>query len=79
MAKSVDEITRIMSGLHSLISLVEGTKNQFMDFRECCDYLKLRPSTLYKLTRRGKIKSYKPNHGRLYYIKSEVDSYVRGC
>lgn len=51
-------------------------KKEILSFQEALQYLDLSESSLYKLTSDKKITFYKPNGGKLYFKKENLDSWM---
>ena len=49
---------------------------EILSFREAIAYLDLSESFLYKLTSTRKIKFFKPNNGRIYFKKVDLDKWM---
>lgn len=47
-----------------------------LSFKEAAQYLDLSESSLYKLTSDSKITFHKPNGGKLYFKKSDLDKWM---
>lgn len=47
-----------------------------LSFQEAIQYLDLSESSLYKLTSDSKITFHKPNGGKLYFRKSDLDNWM---
>jgi len=65
----------ILEKLTSIENLLKG-KDRPLTFEEAADYLDLSKSYLYKLTSSNKIPHYKPLGKRLFFDKSELDSWL---
>jgi excisionase family DNA binding protein len=51
-------------------------EQQIFNSRQAADYLFLSLAQLYKLTSSGKIRSSRPNSGRIYIYKKDLDDYI---
>lgn len=49
---------------------------EILSFKEASKYLDLSESSLYKLTSDSKITFYKPNGGKLYFRKTDLDNWM---
>ena len=49
---------------------------QILSFKEACDYLDVSKSLLYKLTSSKAIDFTKPNGGKLYFKREDLDSWM---
>ncbi|QIG90658.1 helix-turn-helix domain-containing protein [Chryseobacterium sp. POL2] len=47
-----------------------------LSFQEAIQYLDLSESSLYKLTSDSKITFFKPNGGKLYFKKTDLDNWM---
>ena len=47
-----------------------------LSFKEASQYLDLSESSLYKLTSNSRITFHKPNGGKLYFKKSDLDQWM---
>ena len=66
----------ILEKLANIETLLKGQTDRPLTFVEAADYLGLSKSYLYKLTCSNKIPHYKPQGKRLYFAKSELDSWL---
>jgi len=48
-----------------------------LSLKETAAYLGLKPKYCYKLVFLGKIAYYKPTGGKLYFLKEDLDAYIR--
>lgn len=48
-----------------------------LSFEEATQYLGFKRAYLYKLVHWGKITYYKPTGGRLYFLKEDLDAFIR--
>lgn len=58
------------------ITLPNFVGKDILSFQEAIQYLDLSESTLYKLTSDSKITFFKPNGGKLYFKKSDLDNWM---
>lgn len=49
-----------------------------LSFKEACQYLDVSSSWLYKQTSNKAIPFVKPNGGKLYFLKSDLENWVLG-
>jgi excisionase family DNA binding protein len=49
-----------------------------LDFNQAVGYLQISKSLLYKLTSKRTIKFFKPNGGKIYFLKSDLDAWILG-
>ena len=66
----------ILEKLTNIENLLKGRDGRPLTFEEAADYLGLSKSYLYKLTCSNKIPHYKPQGKRLYFAKSELDTWL---
>lgn len=52
-----------------------GTK-EVLTFKEACIYTGMKKSYMYKLTSSGKIPHSKPQGGKLYFSRSELEKWL---
>ncbi len=43
---------------------------------EACEYLRISKSSLYKMTSKRKIPFTKPNGGKMYFLKEDLDNWM---
>ena len=72
----MDEILKRLQDLHNLVENQGINAKEVLNMHEACKYLELSLSHLYKLTSAGLIPFYKPNGKKLYFKKSELDSWL---
>ena len=49
----------------------------YLSLEDAAQYLGLTTSYTYKLVHRGKLAYYKPNHGKLYFTKEDLDTFIQ--
>jgi len=49
---------------------------EILSFQEAIQYLDISSASLYKMTSESKITFYKPNGGKLYFKKVDLDSWM---
>lgn len=69
------DLQRIYQRLDRIESLLLSQKT-VLSFDEAAEYTGLSKSHLYKLTSTGGVPCYKPTGKRLYFSKSELDSWL---
>ncbi len=52
--------------------------NQFLNVHEAAAFLRLAPGTLYNKCSAGKLRYYKPTHGRVLFKKSDLLEMIEG-
>jgi excisionase family DNA binding protein len=72
----MDEIIERLENLQRLIKSQGIYSKEVLNFNEACLYLELSQSHLYKLTSAGSIPHYKPNGKKLYFKRSELESWL---
>lgn len=72
----MDEIIERLDNLQRLIESQGIYTKEVLNFNEACQYLELSQSHLYKLTSAGSIPHYKPNGKKLYFKRSELESWL---
>lgn len=73
---NMDEILKRLEDLHKLIESQGINSKEVLNMNEACKYLELSISHLYKMTSAGMIPFYKPNGKKLYFKKSELDTWL---
>ena len=66
----------ILDKLTTIENLLKGQTEKPLTFDEAARYLDISKSHLYKLTSRNKIPHYKPQGKRLYFSKSELNTWL---
>jgi len=56
--------------------LLESFSKEILSLKEATAYLDVSESLLYKLTSTRKIKFYKPNKGRVYFKRVDLDQWM---
>jgi len=51
-------------------------KTNAFNVLEAAQYLRLSKNYLYRLCYLGLVKCYKPSHGKLYFLKKDLDAYI---
>jgi len=72
----MDEIIVRLENLQRLIVSQGIYTKEVLNFNETCQFLELSQSHLYKLTSAGTIPYYKPNGKKLYFKKSELETWL---
>jgi excisionase family DNA binding protein len=72
----MDQILNRLEDLYKLIESQGINNKEVLNMNEACKYLELSISHLYKLTSGGMIPFYKPSGKKLYFKKSELDSWL---
>lgn len=74
-SKIIERLNRI----EAAISSQDTAGEKPLSFEEAADYLDLSKSWLYKLTARDAIPHYKPFGKKIYFLKTELDNFIRGA
>ena len=53
-----------------------NSNKEILNFNDACKYLDLSKSYMYKLTHLRKIPHFKPNFKKLYFKKTDLESYL---
>ena len=69
-------LENIFEKLTNIENFLKGQTEKPLTLDEAANYLDLSKSYLYKLTCSNKIPHYKPQGKRLYFAKSELDSWL---
>jgi len=51
-------------------------EKEILSFKEALAYLDISPSSLYKLTSQRAIRYFKPNGGKVYFKKTDLDGWM---
>jgi excisionase family DNA binding protein len=71
-----EQILKEVLELKKLISEQNMLQKDVLNFTETAIYLEVSHSHLYKLTSNGIIPCYKPNGKKLYFKRSELDTWL---
>ena len=71
------EETLILQKLNNIENILKLNSDIVFNFNQACEYLDLSPSYLYKLTSTYQIPCYKPKGKRLYFIKAELNAWIK--
>ena len=66
----------ISNQLEEIKSLLTEQSEKPLPFKEAAEYLGVSKSYLYKLTSFNKISFYKPNGKKIYFSKSDLDTWI---
>ena len=55
---------------------IDSEATQILPFAKAAEYLGLSRSTLYGMTSRGEITFFKPNGKKIFFNKSDLDTYL---
>lgn len=78
----MDEVLKRLETLEKLIVSQSVNSKEVLNLQETCQFLELSPSHLYKLTSTSAIPYYKPNGKKLYFKRTELESWLlrnRSC
>ncbi|MDJ1483122.1 helix-turn-helix domain-containing protein [Cytophagaceae bacterium YF14B1] len=56
---------------------IEAHPNDFLTAKRAAEYLGFAPSTIRKMTSNKELPYYKPRGGRVLFLKSELDDWIR--
>jgi excisionase family DNA binding protein len=71
-----EQILKEVLELKKLISEQNMLRKEVLNFNEAAVYCEVSHSHLYKLTSQGVIPCYKPNGKKLYFRRTELDSWL---
>ena len=66
----------ILAKLTVIENLLKGQTEKPLTFNEASEYLDVSKSHLYKLTSANRIPHYKPQGKRVYFTKSDLDTWL---
>ena len=66
----------ILDRLARIESKLEAQNDEYMNLEETANYLDLSPAYLYKLTSRNQIPVYKPSGKKLFFKRSELNTWI---
>lgn len=69
-------MSKIMAKLDSIEKMILIGSKEVLNIEECALFTGLAKSTLYDMTSKRQIPHYKPRDGRLYFKKSEIESWL---
>ncbi len=72
----MDEILKRLDNIEKLIGSINLIRKDVLNFNEACEYLEISHSHLYKLTSSDTIPHYKPNGKKIYFNRTEVDTWL---
>lgn len=72
----MDEIFLKLETLQQMIESQGLLSKEVLNFNDACSYLELSSSHLYKLTSNGMVPFYKPNGKKIYFRRTELDSWL---
>lgn len=72
----MDEVLLRLDKIERLLESQNLVHKAVLNFNETCDYLELSQSHLYKLTSTGAIPHYKPNGKKIYFNRTELDTWL---
>ena len=73
---SNDEIVKRIEGIEKMLSEQTLLKKEVLVSKEAAVYLGLSLGYLYKLTAKNKIPVYKPNDGKLYFRRMDLNHWM---
>lgn len=69
-------ILKRLDQLEELITSQSISQKGVLNFKEACEFLDLKPSTLYHFTSQRKIPFYNPGGKKLYFDRAELESWM---
>lgn len=75
-AITIEAVHQELIDLKSLLTKLVTVSKETLDFEETATYINQSRSYLYKLTSQGLIPHYKPNGKKIYFNRSELDSWM---
>lgn len=73
---AVAAVVNNINGNTKTIAIATVIKNRAMRIQDVIEFTGYSRSYLYKLIRQGKISAYKPNNGRMYFKKEELETFL---
>lgn len=70
-------ILQKLDSIEKLLSEQTLLKKEVLNFNEACQYLALSQSHLYKLTSTKQIPHFCPNQKKLYFKRTELDTWLQ--
>nr|WP_314496787.1 helix-turn-helix domain-containing protein [uncultured Chryseobacterium sp.] len=55
---------------------MKNNEKQILSFKESIEFMDVSKSFLYKMTSEGKINFYKPNNGKIYFRKEDLENWM---
>lgn len=55
---------------------MKNLNKTILSFKEAISFMDVRKSFLYKLTSEGKINFFKPNNGKIYFKKEDLENWM---
>ncbi len=55
---------------------MENLNKKILSFKEAISFMDVSKSFLYKLTSEGKINFFKPNNGKIYFRKEDLENWM---
>lgn len=71
------EIQNQFASIQKLILSNDFANDEILDFKDACNFLKISPSYMYKLTHRRLIVAFKPGGKKLYFSKRELIKWIK--
>lgn len=70
-----DKIHERLTSIEQLLSKQGLLQREVLSLKEACEYLQVSPSYLYHLTYKNAIPHYVPTGKKIYFKRSELDSW----
>lgn len=55
---------------------MENNSKQILSFKEAIEFMSVSKSFLYKMTSEGRITFFKPNNGKIYFRKVDLENWM---
>lgn len=55
---------------------MENVEKKILSFKEAVSFMDVSKSFLYKLTSEGRINFFKPNNGKIYFRKEDLENWM---
>lgn len=72
----LSSILQKIKDLEKKIDFINASKKEVLNMKEACDFLGLSYSSLSKFTSQGLIPHSKPNGGKIYFLKSDLEKWA---
>ena len=59
-----------------MINKLDVTIRPFLSLEEACEYLSLKPATMYSYTHKRVLPFYKVRGRKLYFLKDDLDEFI---
>lgn len=55
---------------------MKNSEKQILSFRESVEFMDVSKSFLYKMTSEGRINFFKPNNGKIYFRREDLENWM---